>query len=457
MDILNYKEETLVLDEAMIKVSVKDKKGKTHTTKTRDLRGATHALLIHYGKIPPVSKGLRHKGDRDKPKPSETDIYLGEPSELTKTANKLKRSNLGKWITGGEIVKLKETFELDEGVNDPGIFKAVILAGGPGSGKTHVAKKLGLGSMGLIVVNSDLFFMQLMKRKGLSLKMPANELEAREVARLAAKGHTDRRLKSLVDARMGVIVDSTSGDQAKTTKIVKMLKKSGYDVKVVFIETTLEVALARNTKRARTLPDAVVEFSWKGAQAVKKTLKSLAGTINYHEVVNNVEGKVNVSGLSGKLTVWARRLNPTALEWIKAVKSGQDSMKTEDINTDVRKSFKDFTEALTITQRLKMGRIAKRTAKKRARKAKIKAKKMKNAKEIQAKAGMMARNKMAKKLTGGLSLSQLTVQQKIALGKKLETKKVAIVKLTKKYLRVARKLEKERLGKLHATKEHRIQ
>ena len=64
---------------------------------------------------------------------------------------------------------------------------------------------------------------------------------------------------------------------------------------------------------------------------------------------------------------------------------------------------------------------------------------------------------MAKKLTGGLSLSQLTVQQKIALGKKLETKKVAIVKLTKKYLRVARKLEKERLGKLHATKEHRIQ
>ena len=91
MDILNYKEETLVLDEAMIKVSVKDKKGKTHTTKTRDLRGATHALLIHYGKIPPVSKGLRHKGDRDKPKPSETDIYLGEPSELTKTANKLKR------------------------------------------------------------------------------------------------------------------------------------------------------------------------------------------------------------------------------------------------------------------------------------------------------------------------------------------------------------------------------
>ena len=351
----------------------------------------------------------------------------------------------------------EETLVLDEGINDPGIFKAIILAGGPGSGKSKVAATLGLASMGLKVVNSDNYFMHLMKRKGLSLKMPANEFEAREVARYAAKAVTDRHLTSVVNARLGVIVDSTSGDQKKTTRIINMLKKSGYDVKVVFIETTLEVAKARNNKRARTLPDAVVEFSWKGAQAVKKRLKSLVGSIHYHEVVNNVEGKVDVSRLSGTLTVWARRLNPAALEWIKAVKSGQDSMKTEDINTDVRKSFKDFTEALTITQRLKMGRIAKRTAKKRARKAKIKAKKMKNAKEIQAKAGMMARNKMAKKLTGGLSLSQLTVQQKIALGKKLETKKVAIVKLTKKYLRVARKLEKERLGKLHATKEHRIQ
>ena len=158
---------------------------------------------------------------------------------------------------------------LDEGVNDPGIFKAVILAGGPGSGKSFVAKKLGLKTLGLIVVNSDLFFVQLLKRKGLSLKMPENELEDREVARMAAKVSTDKRLKSLVDARLGVIIDSTSGDQKKTTSIIKMLKKAGYDVKVVFIQTSLETAKMRNKQRARTLPDKVVEFSRTGAQKVK--------------------------------------------------------------------------------------------------------------------------------------------------------------------------------------------
>ena len=88
--------------------------------------------------------------------------------------------------------------------------------------------------------------------------------------------------------------------------------------------------------------------------------------------------------------------------------------------------FRKFTEALTTQQRMKMGRIAKRTAKKRARKAKIKAKRMKNSKEIQQKAAMMARTKIAKRFTGGKALSQLTIPQKVMLGKKLEKMKVLI-------------------------------
>ena len=185
-----------------------------------------------------------------------------------------------------DYLKYKEddlVLDIDEGVNDPGIFKAIILAGGPGSGKSYVAKKLGLKTLGLVVVNSDNFFELLMKRKGLSLKMPDNETEEREAARMAAKGLTDKRYKSLIDARMGIILDSTSGDQGKTFKIWRELTSAGYDVKCIFIQTDLDVALQRNSERSRTIPEKIVIASHKASQGGRKMLKSKMNR-DFHEV-----------------------------------------------------------------------------------------------------------------------------------------------------------------------------
>ena len=354
------------------------------------------------------------------------------------------------------ILNYKEedlVLDLDEGVNDPGIFKAVVLAGGPGSGKSYVAKKLGLKTLGLLVVNSDSFFELLMKKKGLSLKMPANETEQREAARMAAKALTSKRLSTLIDGRMGIIIDSTSGDQAKTAKIIKRLQTVGYDVKVIFIETNLEVALMRNNERARTIPPRIVEVSWKAAQKVKSTLKKLVGNRDYHEIENN-GGNIDIS-VAGKLTVWSRKLNTSALEWIEHIKRGMDSSVNEDINTSIMDSFKEFIEmqeALTMQQRLARGRVAKRTAKKRARAAAKKRMRMKGPDDMLKKAGMMARNKIAMKLSGGIPLSQLTISQKVQLGKKLDKKKAAIAKLTKKLLPGAKKAERDRIGAIRSGK-----
>jgi len=75
------------------------------------------------------------------------------------------------------MIKLKNILlesKILEGVNDPGILKAVFLAGGPGSGKSTVAAELfgmtdaGFSVDGLKNVNSDRFFEFMLRQKGLT-------------------------------------------------------------------------------------------------------------------------------------------------------------------------------------------------------------------------------------------------------------------------------------------------
>ena len=111
------------LDEALpIQVTVKDKSGKTHTTSTRDLRGATHALLTHYKEIPAVKGNL--PGSKES-KPPKTDIHLGTEEKLAKQPKHLlKKHPAAKFAIGAEVIKLTqkmvkgatlgEELELDE-------------------------------------------------------------------------------------------------------------------------------------------------------------------------------------------------------------------------------------------------------------------------------------------------------------------------------------------------------
>ena len=191
------------------------------------------------------------------------------------------------------------------------------------------------------IINSDNFFELLLKKKGLSLKMPDNEEEEREAARFYAKALTSKRLDDSIRGRLGVLIDSTSGDVKKTAKIIQKLKQVGYDVKVLFVQTTLEVAKKRNQERPRSVPEKALEFSWKGAQKAKSQLKSIVGSRDYHEIDNNHGDKPDMA-LAGKLTSWSKRLNTKAQQWINHVRNGQTHGVSEenDINTIIYLSLK---------------------------------------------------------------------------------------------------------------------
>jgi len=160
---------------------------------------------------------------------------------------------------------MKTFHELQEGVYDPNIFKAFFLAGGPGSGKSYVVRKT-TGGTGLKSVNSDEAFEHLLTKAGLSLKMPPEEFERKEVQRARAKEITKARQANYLEGRLGLIIDGTGKDYDNITGKAQKLRLLGYDIHMIFVNTSLETALKRNAKRERTLPASIATKSWKNVQ-----------------------------------------------------------------------------------------------------------------------------------------------------------------------------------------------
>ena len=161
---------------------------------------------------------------------------------------------------------MKYFHELQEGLQDPNIFKAFFLAGGPGSGKSYVVKKT-TGGTGLKIVNSDDVFEKYIERAGLSKKMPEDELGEREPLRQRSKKITSKRQDNYVEERLGLIIDGTGGSYDKIAKQSIGLRQLGYDTHMIFVNTSLDTALERNAKRNRTVPKSVAITKWKDVQA----------------------------------------------------------------------------------------------------------------------------------------------------------------------------------------------
>jgi len=179
---------------------------------------------------------------------------------------------------------------LEEGVNDPAIFKAVFLAGGPGSGKSFIVGKTGLTSMGYKVVNSDDAFEAAMKKAEMEMT-PDNIFSPKgQELRGKAKRLTGNKQTRYIKGRLGLVVDGTGKDPEKIANQARQVQKLGYQAAMIFVNTDLDTALKRNRMRARSLPDKEVESYWKQVQRNVGKFQRMFGKENFL-VVDNSEGK----------------------------------------------------------------------------------------------------------------------------------------------------------------------
>jgi hypothetical protein len=274
-------------------------------------------------------------------------------------------------------MQLKEEKTLSEGVYDPAIFKAVFLAGGPGSGKDFVLGKI-ISGFGLVEVSSDPFLSHLMTKHKLDLKMPSHEAPQRDLVRGHAKNLEQEKKRLVIAGRLGIIVNGVADEVNKILYKKKELESLGYDTMMVFVNTSDEVSRQRNIERGqmggRTVPENIRSEKWKGAQEASKHFAIMFGPDKFISVDNSEdlryvarEVKASIergfSQMSKKIRAFINTppSRPEARNWIKS-ELEMKKMKRESIDELFEDSFLHNRGAAIVTNRNSYGGVVRHIA-----------------------------------------------------------------------------------------------
>ena len=244
----------------------------------------------------------------------------GVPSKGRSVAKKLYddiRKGMG--INEGNLPEYMMEDLITEGVYDPGVFKAVFLMGGPGSGKSTVVDQLALKALGLKMVNTDKAFEVGLKKAGMTLDLRGADFDKVDPIRAKAKKITGKNMDAYISGRLGMIFDTTAANKSKIVSYKKMLDKLGYEYKMVFVTTSLANAQHRNSMRARKLPFDIVQKDWEAAMKNADEFKKLFGR-DFIEVTNDDDFntlKKKASQLYKAMLTWTSKFpsNKFALKW----------------------------------------------------------------------------------------------------------------------------------------------
>jgi len=171
--------------------------------------------------------------------------------------------------------------------------KVIFLAGGAGSGKSNVVKKLNLEKQGFKIVNSDISLEWLKKNSGLPADMrDLTKAQRSTLGKLSAESRkiARRKMMKYKGEGNGVVVDGTGGSIKSMTNLVNEFKDKGYDISMLYVETSLNTALERNrARKERSLLDKIVQRNHEAVQNNKPAFKDMFGNRFMQVKTDNLE------------------------------------------------------------------------------------------------------------------------------------------------------------------------
>ena len=217
---------------------------------------------------------------------------------------------------------------LQEGLQDPATFKAIMMAGGAGSGKSRMVSDTAVQAFGMRLSNSDPAFEQGLKKAGLKLNSKDIMSAQGQAIRMTAKKLTDKQKSTWLEGRLGIVVDGTGKDLDDVKNEVRLMMDMGYDVGMIFVNTELETSIERDKNRSRTLGRDMVTKTWKDVQKNRDTFKRMFGA-QFVEIDNSIDpnspngfkdlSKETLAAFK-KFRSWINKepTNPIYKKWVKS-------------------------------------------------------------------------------------------------------------------------------------------
>lgn len=249
---------------------------------------------------------------------------------------------------------------VNESVYDKFKYKAVFLAGGPGSGKSFILGKAfpeaAMSSSKVVnrddkgnttptddqeheiyqsggkwkVINSDHLFTRDLLKVDLPLDIATKDdpvmFGLQQNVRDEAKKKLAIRNVPWLNGMLPIIIDGTCKNAEDTIKVKEKLESLGYDVYMLFVDTKEDIASKRNASRKRKVPD---DFLRKVNNQVRDNLPTFQKHFgeNLLYVDNSTDWKKNPEGYDEfvfKLKKFGKRVeNPKIMNPI-----GQKIVKT---------------------------------------------------------------------------------------------------------------------------------
>jgi hypothetical protein len=134
----------------------------------------------------------------------------------------------------------------------------------------------------------------------------------------------DKKLSLSLQGRLGLVIDGTGRDYDKIEKMSNKFAQLGYDSAMIFVNTDLKTALARNAKRERSVPEKIASDLWHDVQRNIGKFQQKFG--NTFFLIDNSDGsnyESQVNTVYKKILSWskAKPTNKIANQWIKSQKS----------------------------------------------------------------------------------------------------------------------------------------